>query len=72
MPLGVHAALEPDALGKIAGVSGLPTPYRGSVVYGVVYSFGYLLTQGWDTRPGPRGSIRIYLKGVEDSDARKG
>lgn len=72
MPLGVAAVVKPDASGDIRGVVGVPVPLKGSVVFTAVYCFGYLLAQGWDTRPGPRGSIRPYLKGVEDSDARKG
>ncbi len=55
-------------MGSIKGINGIPKATKGSIVYPAVFSFGFLITGGWDTR----GRItRGTMSGREDTKWRK-
>ena len=54
--------------GNLRGVTGVPVPVRGSILYQNAVSFGFIVKQGWDTR----GRItRGQMSGMEDTKWRR-
>lgn len=65
MPLAIAAVWQPDNEGAIKGITGVPVPARGSIVYSYVYSFAYLLS-GYLTLNRGRKGLRRTSHGNED------
>ena len=64
-PLLVKAVFDIEN-GKIKGDSGVPVPTKGSIVYGYVFSFGYLIQAGMITANRGRKGLRRTSRGGED------
>jgi hypothetical protein len=67
LPLAV-AAVWDVVPGNLRGVTGVPVPIRGSILYQHAVSFGYIVKKGWDTRG---RIIRGTMSGREDTKWKK-
>lgn len=67
MPLGFGMIVHPVPAGRVMGVAGLPTPQHGSLIFGHVFTFGWL-AGGWLTVNRGRKGLRRTHRGTEDAD----